>query len=85
MLDLDVCKTAVLESGVEFDAAGRISYTLLRTLARSLLTQGFSVVLDSPCRFQQILDTGLQLAEDTGACYRYVECASESGEFESLF
>ncbi len=77
VLDLDVCKSAALESGVDMDTSGRVAYTTLWALARSLLAQDFSVILDSPCRFQWILDAGLQIAQDTGARYRYVECITE--------
>ena len=77
VVDFDILKTAMLEDGAQFEAAGRDSYAAMRELARSLLTQGFSVVLDSPCRFQIILDGGLQVASETGACYRYIECVTE--------
>jgi hypothetical protein len=46
-------------------------------LAGSLLSQGFSVVLDSPCRFQAFLDAGQQTAEAAGASYGYIECVTE--------
>ena len=52
VLDLDVRKTAVLESGVDFDSAGHVAYITVLAFARSLLDQGLSVVLDSPCRFR---------------------------------
>jgi predicted kinase len=67
----------VLDNGVEPVTAGRISYSMMYALARSLLIQGCSVVLDSPCRFQAFLDAGMQIAKDTGACYRYLECVNE--------
>ena len=77
VLDMDVCKSAALESGVDLDTSGRVAYMTLWALARSLLAQSFSVILDSPCRFQWILDAGLRIAQDTGARYRYVECITE--------
>jgi predicted kinase len=74
VLDHDVVKTALLEAGVPWPDAGRASYQTLQVLAKSLLDQQHSVVLDSPCLYQDLLDAGLRVAEETGACYRYVEC-----------
>jgi len=77
VLDHDVIKSALLESGVPFDAAGKASYEVAHVLARSLLGQGLSVVLDSPCYYQMLLDRGMKLAAEMGARYRYVECVTE--------
>jgi predicted kinase len=59
-------------------AAGRVSYTLARRLAAGLLDTGITVILDSPCFYQEQLDAGQQVAADHGAGYRYVECVTES-------
>jgi predicted kinase len=77
VLDNDVIRSIVLDNGVEPDMAGRVSYSTMYGLASSLLTQGFSVILDSPCRFQAFLDSGIQIAKERGACYRYIECINE--------
>lgn len=77
VLDHDVTKSALLGAGVAATIAGHASYQTLLALARSLLDQGVSVVLDSPCYYQELLDAGLCLAGETGACYRYIECAIE--------
>ncbi len=77
VLDLDLCKSVALESGVEMETSGRVAYGTLWAFARSLLAQNFSVILDSPCRFQGILDAGLQIAQDTGIRYRYIECITQ--------
>ena len=74
ILDYDVTKTALLDQGVSFDDAGRLAYESGYAIARSILTQGISVILDSPCRFDRILAAGLTIAKSTEACYRYVEC-----------
>ncbi|MDP9374151.1 MAG: AAA family ATPase [Chloroflexota bacterium] len=77
VLDHDVTKSALLEAGVAAAVAGQASYQMLLALGRSLLDQGISVVLDSPCYYQELLDAGLHMAAETNACYRYVECATE--------
>ena len=74
VLDHDVLKSALLENGVETQKAGGVSYGSLRAMAGSILDQGFSVILDHPCYYEQILQGGLQLAQRTGAVYRYIEC-----------
>lgn len=77
ILDHDVLKSALLESGVGFDSAGKSSYQTAHALARSFLGQGLSVILDSPCYYVNLLDGGMKLAEEMGARYRYIECVTE--------
>jgi hypothetical protein len=77
VLDLDVVKTAALDAGSEWGMAGRVAYNALHRLAGSLLAQGRSVVLDSPCRFSFIVEAGTAAAEAAGAVYGYVECVLE--------
>ncbi len=77
VLDHDVIKSVLLRSGVDWEMAGPTAYRVLRALGQSLLRQGQSVILDSPCYYQELLDAGLQMAADAGACYRYVECVLE--------
>lgn len=77
ILDNDVIRSTVLDNGIELDTAGRVAYATMHAIAGSLLMQGFSVVMDSPCRFQAFLDAGMQIAEDSGACYRYIECVTD--------
>lgn len=74
VLDMDVVKSSALDAGAEWDTAGRVAYTAVRSLAKALLRQGFSVILDSPCRFQQIVDEGTAVAQECGAVYAYIEC-----------
>jgi predicted kinase len=77
ILDHDVIKSALLNGGVPFDAAGRGSYQTAHAIAKSLLGQGLSVILDSPCYYQALLDNGMRLAEEVGGHYRYIECVTE--------
>jgi len=58
-------------------AAGRASYTLARRHAAGLLDTGITVILDSPCFYQEQLEAGQQVAADRGAGYRYVECVTD--------
>ncbi len=74
VIDYDVVKSAALEAGVTWDEAGRVGYGASRAVADSVLAQGLSVVLDSPCRFRQIVDEGLAIAKARGAAYTFIEC-----------
>ena len=74
VLDYDVIKTALLDQGVSFKDAGHLAYETNYQLASSILSQGQSVILDSPCRFARILEMGQAVSSANGAQYRYVEC-----------
>jgi len=74
VLDYDVTKTALLDQGVPFKDAGHIAYETNYRLAGSILSQGQSVILDSPCRFARILEMGQAMSSANGANYRFVEC-----------
>lgn len=74
VIDYDVVKSAALDAGVAWGNAGTVGYEASRALADSLLQQGISVVLDSPCFYQQIVDQGLAIAGVRGATYAFIEC-----------
>ena len=74
VIDLDVVKSAALDAGAAWDLAGRIAYGASRAIADSLLVQGGSVVLDSPCRFQEIVDEGRAIAGRRATVYAFIEC-----------
>jgi len=74
VIDHDITKTALLDWDIPVEAAGRASYGVLDALARDLLSQGRSVIFDSPCFYADLLERGLSLARAFGARYRYIEC-----------
>jgi len=73
VLDTDVLKSALLSRDVPFAAAGRATYAAVLALAGDLLAQGRSVVVDSPCRYLDLLAAGQRVAADAGVPYRLVE------------
>lgn len=73
-IDYDVVKSALLAEGSQFGDSGRIGYRIVTSLAERLLGQGHSVVIDSPCFYQELLDTGEAIARRQNARYLYVEC-----------
>jgi len=74
VIDLDVIKSAVLEAGATWDMSGRIGYRASHAVANSLLQQSLSVILDSPCRFDFIVDSGTTLAAEHNIPYAFIEC-----------
>jgi predicted kinase len=58
VIDHDVTKSALLAAAVPVPIAGHASYTVLDALARHLLQQGHSVIFDSPCFYQELLERG---------------------------
>lgn len=73
VVDTDVLKSSLIGSGVSVTAAGAVTYAAALALARDLLEQGRSVVLDSPCRYEALLDSGQAAAGACGARYAFIE------------
>jgi predicted kinase len=74
VIDHDITKSALLEAHMPAAIAGAASYSVLNAVARHLLQQGHSVIFDSPCFYEELLERGQQLAQAAHARYRYVEC-----------
>lgn len=77
VIDHDIVKTALLESmntSIEAKAAGHVSYHIEWALIDFHLSQGRSVILDSPCLYEVMVDKGMSVAIKYGAAYKYVEC-----------
>jgi predicted kinase len=73
VVDTDVLKSALIEGGVPVAASGKATYAAALGIAADLIEQGKSVVLDSPCRYQELLDAGLAIANDAGVRYGFIE------------
>ncbi|KAJ3473424.1 hypothetical protein NLG97_g10314 [Lecanicillium saksenae] len=76
----DVLRSSFLASGLAFEQAAQHAYKLQWTLVEDFLSQGLSVIVDSTCNYQMVLDQGTMLAERHGCGYWYVECATEDVE-----
>ena len=82
VLDKDVLQTALLDDGASAASNG-LAYATMFALARSLLAQHHSVILDSPAYFPSIRERGLDIAEGGGAVYRLIEsCCPDETEHE---
>lgn len=80
VLDYDVVKSAALDAGATWELSAYIGHNTIRAIGESLLIQGTSVIIDSPCRFQQNIDEGTAIAERHGAVYAYIECILDDVE-----
>ena len=78
IVDHDVVKSALLESmashQIDTSASGKIGYAIDWSLVDFYLSQGFPVILDSPCLYSEMIDKGLALCKKHKVKYKYVEC-----------
>ena len=87
LLDLDVIRTSVMDSAgtaIDINLVGKIAYNMAFVLADSNLGMGNSVVIDSPCRFDFILDRGTSLAKKYDIPYKFIECYLDINNFDEL-
>ena len=76
VLDQDVGKSALPEAGVPAALAGAVSYQMLGAVAGDLLAQGYSVIFDSPCFYEEPLDTMRPAAVRVREALPYVKAAA---------
>lgn len=77
VIDHDIVKTALLESiddNIDAKIAGKVSYHIEWSLIDFHLSQGQSVILDSPCLYIEGVEKGSSLTKKHNAKYKYVEC-----------
>jgi predicted kinase len=74
VVDMDILKSTALDVGVEWDLAGKVAYRGSWSVAEALLGQGFNVILDSPCRFEWIVNETTAIAQRQSAAYCFIEC-----------
>ncbi|RKU48646.1 hypothetical protein DL546_009226 [Coniochaeta pulveracea] len=87
VINHDLIKSSLLENGLSFSDAGKLTYALDGTLARDMvLEQGRSVIVDSPCFHPDVLDRGRALVQSAGQDweYWYVELACKMDDMHVL-
>ena len=79
IINTDIVKSAILDivDDIDFKYAGKVTYNIAYALARDYLQQGKNVILDSPCLYNEGLQTGISLAKECNAQYKYIECFLE--------
>lgn len=74
VMDKDIISSALLSAWLAPGTAGPASYEVIWGLARSFLSQGFSVIVDSPAGWPIIEQRGQGIARATHAAYAMIEC-----------
>jgi predicted kinase len=78
VLDKDSIKAPLLELGASEELAGQASYVVMYQLARDLLvSQGFSLVLDTPTSYPRALQAFSEIAAEAGAALRIILCEAD--------
>ncbi len=74
VLDHDDTKSAILSTGIENNLSGMASYEVIKVFVEQFVSQGFTVIIDSPCLYSELLDFGQTVANRYQVRYRYIEC-----------
>ncbi|KAG4429984.1 hypothetical protein IFR05_014534 [Cadophora sp. M221] len=74
IIDHDILRSSFLEANTPFDQAAKHAYQLQWILAQDFMKQGHSIMIDSTCNYQEVLDQGSALAKQHGFSYWYIEC-----------
>lgn len=74
VLDKDIVKSALLRTSIAEAQAAPAAYEAFFDLARSLLRQRSSVILDSPAFWPAVQEKSLNLAREARASYAMIEC-----------
>jgi len=85
IIDHDTTKTALLEQindDLSDGSIGQLSYHLDWKIIESLLDQGKSIIFDSPCLYDEMIEKGTLLSDKYGFKYKYVEYVNK--DFEDI-
>ncbi|MGE7023191.1 AAA family ATPase [Solibacillus cecembensis] len=78
IIDHDIVKSALLNSiddgSIDGKLAGKIAYNIDFSLVDFHLSQRQSVILDSPCLYENMVNRGTNLAAKYNVKYKYIEC-----------
>lgn len=74
VINHDLIKSSCIENGVSFELSGKMAYGLAWSLAKDMIEQGHSVIFDSVCNYDEVIERGTALSQLHGYDYRYVEC-----------
>lgn len=77
VIDRDVIKSSMIESGVDLDIVAGASYDVVFSLCKYYLGINKSVIIDTPCYYDDSLNNGINIANEYKAKYKYIECRVE--------
>ncbi|KAI1266018.1 hypothetical protein F5Y18DRAFT_35159 [Xylariaceae sp. FL1019] len=74
VINHDLLKSYFLSRDFSFEESAKLTYGLDWVLAQDMLAQGRTVIIDSVCNYDEVIERGTALAAAQGCEYRYVEC-----------
>ncbi|GLC31209.1 AAA family ATPase [Clostridium omnivorum] len=77
VIDRDIIKTSMINSKVPDSIVADASYSVVFDLAEFYLGMQISVVIDTPCFYEDTLNNGISISKKYGASYKYIECRVE--------
>lgn len=77
IIDRDVIKTAMIDSGIDMSIIAESSYSIVWALCKYHLKNNKNVIIDSPCYYKETLMNGISIAHEYSADYKYIECRTE--------
>ena len=80
VIDRDIIKSSMIESGVDLDIVASASYDVVFSLCKYYLGINKSVIIDTPCYYDDSLNNGINIANEYNAEYKYIECKVEDFE-----
>lgn len=84
IVDHDISKTAILEAlddqNLSMYVLGKTAYHIDWSLIEFYLSQGYSVIFDAPCLYEEMIEIGKQLCLKYQIKYKYVECYIDNYE-----
>lgn len=80
VIDRDIIKNSMLNSGIKAQLLAEASYLVVFDLTEYYLEQGISVIIDTPCYYKDIVDKGIELCKEYGSIYKYIECKVDNYE-----
>lgn len=78
VINHDLIKAFFLENGISFDHSGKLTYIFDWRLAEDIIKQGWNVIIDSTCNYNEVLNQGIALAREYDYDYWYVECKADN-------
>lgn len=77
VIDRDIIKTSMINSKVSDSIVADASYNVVFDLAEFYLGMEISVIVDTPCFYEDTLNNGISISKKYGASYKYMECRVE--------
>lgn len=78
VLDRDIIKSSMIESGVDNNIVAEASFTVVFSLAKYYLALNKNVIIDTPCFYEASLNNGIAISNEFEAEYKYIECRVEN-------